>query len=512
MAITYLSGNRIQGLSTDIVDTVQTYQNNFGSAITSEVASYIHVTGGEMHHNVLRGTSRTGYQTLPSTVSANWIMTVKVRIPNRSVAQNNTAYFYLSSSTVNQDSDAPNPTGNAIGFYVNMRTSGEPPAHGAIVVSGGDSHCYSIVQQQNSFQFSNGNTSYTKWIKVVKNGNTVTLTVHDSQSDADNSILTSGSNSSSFTNSTVGAFSNLIYAKWFNVVGQSATAASIYYDDLIISSINSKPTNVPDNSRFEETDTRKIFYYDGSIVVSPDGLGSAADGTPYNGVTQNAAGKIGSYAFNFDGTDDYLSLPLSSSINWNTENWSFSIWFNPTTKNSNHEPLIQKGNSLANNNYDWRLYWGSSDPDKRLWFEGSSTGISSGSNYLTLGNWNHVVVTKSGSGSSSTGKIYLNGVEVGSGTIGTINNSYSDIHLMRANIGNAGQAYSDGKLDDFAFFNRVLSASDVVNLYNSGTGRSIPDAISAGVSNVGLKAYYNFEQTSGNLTNKAKSSAWSQVT
>ena len=39
----------------------------------------------------------------------------------------------------------------------------------------------------------------------------------------------------------------------------------------------------------------------------PDGLGSSVDATPYNGVVQNATGKVGSYSWDFDGTDDYAS-------------------------------------------------------------------------------------------------------------------------------------------------------------------------------------------------------------
>ena len=48
----------------------------------------------------------------------------------------------------------------------------------------------------------------------------------DSESDADNNILTSGSDTATGTNATAGAFTNLRYLKWYNVAGGSTDEAT----------------------------------------------------------------------------------------------------------------------------------------------------------------------------------------------------------------------------------------------------------------------------------------------
>ena len=122
---------------------------------------------------------------------------------------------------------------------------------------------------------------------------------------------------------------------------------------------------------------------------------------------------------------------------------------------------------------------------------------------LTLNSWNHIVFTRTG----TTDRLYLNGVLRGTSTSdNSIGNVYSTIYLARANIGAAGQSYLDGRVDDLTIWSKVLGQSDVDALYASGSGAT---PIGSGISLSGLKAYYNFEQTSGNLINQAI--PWSQV-
>ena len=231
MAITYHSGRRIQGLSNKI-----TYENYFTARATFENSGRIEVTGGEWKHRVQRGTERTGWlDTALSSSGDNFVFTLKLRFPARSTGiSGNDMYLWFSSTTVNQDPDAPsgNRGGNCIGFSLNTRGNGSSE-DGIIKCMAGNTYGYNLVGDENSFKFSDPSFEYTKYIKVIKNGTTVSMTIHDSESDMVAGIKTSGSDVSTGTNSAIGSMNNVRYFKWNNVVGGSvSTAAEVFIDDL----------------------------------------------------------------------------------------------------------------------------------------------------------------------------------------------------------------------------------------------------------------------------------------
>ena len=211
--------------------------NNQVGSLTSNVASYIFAEQANSRLKFVvkrgQGSGISGWiDTGLTSSSSNWDIKFKLNVPTRSVASNNMAYFGFSSTTTNQDSDYSSPSGNIIGYYINLRSSGETAAHGAMNIQAGNTYSYNLINDANSLQFSDSSTAYTKWIKIVKNGNTANMTIHDSESDADNNILTSGSDTATGTNSTAGAFTNLRYLKWYNVAGGSTDEATIYFSDL----------------------------------------------------------------------------------------------------------------------------------------------------------------------------------------------------------------------------------------------------------------------------------------
>ena len=279
-------------------------------------------------------------------------------------------------------------------------------------------------------------------------------------------------------------------------------------------STDTKPTNVQSGSRFEETDTRKIYYLDSNYVVSSVGLGSSADGTN-NGATTSATGKVGSYAWSFDGSNDYVDLgtPILGASGSTTA--SFSFWSN----------LSSTGFVYTDGNYISTSTWATTieqltNGNTRLFI--ASSGADGGGNYVTStatvsAGWNHWVLTYDGSGSTNADKIkiYLNGSEV-SGYLynGTIPSSIKTV-TPNARIGalyTVAGNYFGGLIDELAIFTRVLTSTEISQLYNSGTGKSIQQAITDhSFSVTGLKAYYDFEQTSGDLINKAVTSAvWTE--
>lgn len=87
----------------------------------------------------------------------------------------------------------------------------------------------------------------------------------------------------------------------------------------------------------------------------------------------------------------------------------------------------------------------------------------------STGVWYHVVVTYDLSAGTAT--FYIDGVQLGSPQTGgatSIHNSSAAFILGRQTTTNDN--YMDGLIDEFGIWSRVLDASEVVELYNSGAG------------------------------------------
>jgi hypothetical protein len=79
------------------------------------------------------------------------------------------------------------------------------------------------------------------------------------------------------------------------------------------------------------------------------------------------------------------------------------------------------------------------------------------------GQWHHVGITTSGSGSPWTIRLYIDGVAVASHTT-TMQPSSSIFNIGRYNNGD----YFSGTIDDTRIYNRTLSAGEVKRLYELG--------------------------------------------
>lgn len=269
-------------------------------------------------------------------------------------------------------------------------------------------------------------------------------------------------------------------------------------------SADTKPTNVQAGSRFEETDTIKMYFWDGA----KDTLGSAANSSSTANLTYAQTGKIGN-AISFNGTLNSSKAFLGSSLSQfnfmhsTTALWSFNCWYKKTAIDTNFRTIL--GNQ-----------YGGAQAGVRLAFNGS-LGVqfllqNTSGNYFLLDtttgflpnntNYNMLTVTYDQSLASNNLKVYSNGSldHSVSKNGNTPSNSNSSLSMgIGDDQGGDGNMY--GLLDELSIWNIILTQSEITSLYNSGTGATI-DA--SGISKTGLKAYYNFNETSGNLINQAK--------
>lgn len=186
------------------------------------------------------------------------------------------------------------------------------------------------------------------------------------------------------------------------------------------------------------------------------------NGTQVGGVdcSKATAGKI-STACSFDGTDDYVNVSNSASLNI-TRALTIEAWFKTNDKTVNQQ-IIRKENGTGAESYE--LYIGST-----IYFcvRGSSEICSQFSNSLiSNGNWYHIAGTYDG---SST-KFYLNGVQQDSdsGTV-TITSSNEPVYIGWGGSG-AATRYFNGTIDEVQIWKRALSAQEINASYNASAYR-----------------------------------------
>jgi len=185
-----------------------------------------------------------------------------------------------------------------------------------------------------------------------------------------------------------------------------------------------------------------------------------ANNATITGTTHYGAGKFNK-AFLFDGST-YLS-PGSLMIPSAATTWSFSTWIYPTSFPNN--PILFQ--ELGSGGGVLEVYdsGGSGGTNKSInldIFNGSWTRLTSTTAPIVLNQWNLVTVTYN----STTAIIYINGVSDGSSTLNTIPTlSGGSVSLG----GGASNADFAGSIDDMRFYNRVLSQSEITNLYQGST-------------------------------------------
>jgi hypothetical protein len=225
--------------------------------------------------------------------------------------------------------------------------------------------------------------------------------------------------------------------------------------------------------------------------------------------TSPVIGKVGQGLI-FDGNNDVIDAGSGTSLddiqNQGGGGMTVSFWINPTTNTT--KTIMAKG-SASNGSGTWQISKTSATSPARLSFS-KEGGTDSGKNYNSLlvsGVWQHIVLTWNGSMTVSTGVLlYKNAVlQVNvTGTDGATANSEASYPLCVGNTASAvsgciTSGSSDMKIDDVRIYNRILSTSEITQLYNMGATKyavsptvTATSTCSVGLS-CGLVGYWTFD-------------------
>ena len=205
-------------------------------------------------------------------------------------------------------------------------------------------------------------------------------------------------------------------------------------------------------------DAANTKSYPGSGTTWTDVSGEGHDGTLTNGPTfsSNYGGNIV-----FDGSNDFVTGVHNSELNLRND-VTVECWFRRTGSRSSWVRIFGKGNS-SNRTYG-------------LWYHVNSnyflyqrySGASNMNILLTksvvLNTWYHMVGTSSGSNHT----LYLNGVNVGTGSLSQTFHSSTDPYK----VGSFDGSYHHiGDVSNCRIYNRGLSEAEVKQNYNAHKGR-----------------------------------------
>lgn len=209
--------------------------------------------------------------------------------------------------------------------------------------------------------------------------------------------------------------------------------------------------------------------------------GNASDVHGSKTLTNNNT--VGYSAGKFNNSADFGATNANKSLSTTTEllasfdsAHSYAFWVNVTTQpTSGGNQMYFFFNDMADGNT--RIaYQNESDTLKLIMQRGSSDFANQAENNYTLttGTWFHIVFTYAGTG-TGTGKLYVNGVLQGTtltstATTGTGIGPEFAIGLRKSD----GSNPFSGKIDEFGFWGRELTAAEASDLYNGGNGLSYP--------------------------------------
>lgn len=223
------------------------------------------------------------------------------------------------------------------------------------------------------------------------------------------------------------------------------------------------------------TDLAAYYKCDLNYGTALNYAGTGGSLSKYN-ITSQVPGVI-SYAFEYNGTDSYMR---STSLDVGTDEWAISFWMYSDSSASSTRRIIGNTNSSPSTN-------------KFILEEDSDTltlHVNGSSSFATTsfkGGWHHVIIESDGTDT----KVYLD--NVGIITVNTVTtDADSGLYVGGYDIGGNDEFYK-GKIDEIGVWQRTLTSSEKVTLYNDG---SPPSFIALNYLD---RVYWKMDEASGNI-------------
>ncbi|MFA5249047.1 MAG: LamG-like jellyroll fold domain-containing protein [Candidatus Paceibacterota bacterium] len=198
-------------------------------------------------------------------------------------------------------------------------------------------------------------------------------------------------------------------------------------------------------------------FDEGSGTSTADTIGTNSGELTNGPVWKTGADCVSGGCLSFDGANDYVNCGNGSGLNL-TNDLTIEAWVKPNRLNADNRvfaKFVYMQSGYAMNIFsDGRFYLGT-------WQASAQQSTISSVGAVTVGSWNHIVVTRSG----ATARTYRNGANVTA-----ISGTHIDpaISAATATIGWGAGWYFDGLIDEVRVYNAALSASRIREDYVAG--------------------------------------------
>lgn len=212
------------------------------------------------------------------------------------------------------------------------------------------------------------------------------------------------------------------------------------------------------------TNTSFVVNVNGSLAAwykldgnALDSSGAANHGTTNGGVSF-VAGKIGTNAASFDGTNGYISIPVSVRNDFTIAFWAKTTATGGTANWFNGQGLVDGDTPGPNSDFGTALVG-----NKFGFGVGSPNTTLTATNVINDGQWHYLVATRNGTSGLMT--VLVDGVAQGSltGPTGT----RTAPGFLRLGGLQSGAGFFAGSLDDVRLYDYVLSSNQIVALMNT---------------------------------------------
>src|SRR3989441_869721 len=199
------------------------------------------------------------------------------------------------------------------------------------------------------------------------------------------------------------------------------------------------------------------LYYrfdEGSGSLANDSSGNGNTGSLLGGTTWTA-GQLGQ-ALNFDGVSGNLTNSTTTGLNLSAT-LTIAAWINPSDVSATYHTLVAKGVAGLRG-------YGANLINGRLNFIKVGSADVTSSVLLSAGTWQHAAITWN----AATGevKFYMNGTLAQTIINSSVQSAPLDTDKLLVSLWLNGGSYFAGAMDELRIYNRVLSATDILALYN----------------------------------------------
>ncbi|EKE19915.1 MAG: hypothetical protein ACD_8C00086G0006 [uncultured bacterium] len=226
-----------------------------------------------------------------------------------------------------------------------------------------------------------------------------------------------------------------------------------------------------DYQNYPTSNQRAFYRLDGTVGVDNVANGAIiVDDSVYNNsaTASNAINGTGmayqagksSQALNFDGVDDYVSIPASPSLNLTSNPVTMEAWVK-TNAIGTTQKIFSKGQTGLNG------YGISISSTGYINIGGNGGGNFNGTSILITPNvWHHVV----GVIDDVNTKIYVDGVaDLATGTVNVKSGEFSAQIGASQNSSSVAGSFFNGLIDEVAIYDRVLSLEEITANFNAGS-------------------------------------------